>query len=289
MLQRLKIFLLLAGLTALPGLAQGGPDAQGPTTLTLAGSLGKMDLPKGYVWIGESKAKELIKQNGGSGENVIGLILPNTEGDEFAIELKYEDTGYVEDKDAGKLDSKAILKSYQEGTEAQNEERKEKGMAALHVTGWEQEPSYDPKSHVVVWSLQGENDKKEQFVNYNTRVLTRKGVLSVNLMCDNKDLPAVKPKSQALVKKITFNQGERYEDFKTGDKISAGGLAALIVGGALLAKKGGLLGFLLVMLKPLLLAFKALGAKFVVIIGAGIAYVGKMIFGRKKASEEEIS
>ncbi|MBT9588992.1 DUF2167 domain-containing protein [bacterium] len=286
MLHRFKVLLLLAGLTAVPALAQSGPDAEGPTTLTLAGTVGKMDLPKGYVWIGESKAKELIKKNGGSGENVIGLILPNTKNADFAVELKYEDTGYVEDKDAGKLDAKEILKSYQEGTEAQNEERKEKGMAALHVTGWEQEPSYDPKTHVVIWSLQGENDSKEQFVNYNTRVLTRKGVLSVNLMCDNKDLPAVKPKSEALVKKISFNQGERYEDFKTGDKISAGGLAALIVGGALLAKKGGLLGFLFVMLKPLLLAFKALGAKVVVLIGAAIAYVGKAIFGRKKNQED---
>ena len=280
----LKMVLLLATLMAIPALAQGGPDAEGPTTLTLA-SLGTMELPKGYVWLGEKKAKELIQRNGGSGENVLGLILPTTDGDEFGIELKYEPTGYVEDKDAEKIDSAAILKSYQEGTEAQNEERKEKGLPALHVTGWEQEPGYNAKNHVVVWSLQGENDSKEKFVNYNTRVLIRKGVLSVNLMCDNKDLPAVKPKSEALVKKIAFKDGERYEDYKQGDKISAGGIAALILGGAFLAKKGGVLAFLFVMFKPLLLALKAFGAKIIVVIGAACTAVGRAIFGRKKSNE----
>ena len=274
--------LLLGGA---PAVADDKPDATGPAKVKLADSLGTLDLPKGYVWLDQAKAKEFMVQGGSSGENTIGLIAP-TETDKFLIALEYENSGYVEDKDADKIDAKAILESYQEGTEANNDNRKERGLPALHVTGWEQEPQYDAKHHVVTWSLQGNNEKTGQFVNYNTRVLTRKGVLSVNLMCSNEDLPASKPKAADMVTKVAFTQGERYEDFKQGDKISTGGLVALIAGGALLAKKTGVIAFLYVMLKPMLLFFKALGAKAIALVVAALAGLKNMVSGKKKSAEE---
>lgn len=278
---------LLLGAT--PAVADDNPDATGPSKVTLSNNLGTLDIPKGYVWLGEAKAKGFMEKNGSTGDTTIGLIAPTDEDAKFLVELEYEATGYVEDKDAGKIDSKAILESYQEGTEANNENRKEKGMPAIHVTGWEQEPKYDGKHHVVTWSLQGNNDTTGKFVNYNTRVLTRKGVLSLNLLCSNDELAAARPKAEGLVTKVTFNPGERYEDYKQGDKISAGGLVALIAGGALLAKKTGIIAFLFVMLKPLLLFVKALGAKFLVLIVAGLAGLKNFLTGKKKAAEEDLS
>ena len=273
-------------LGAVPAAADDNPDATGPSKAVLSKNLGSLDIPKGYIWLGEAKAKSFMEKNGSTGDTTIGLLVPTDEDAKFLVELEYEDTGYVEDKDAGKIDSKAILESYQEGTEANNEHRKEKGMPAIHVTGWEQEPKYDGKHHVVTWSLQGKNDSTGQFVNYNTRVLTRKGVLSLNLLCSNEELAAARPKAEGLVTKAAFNPGERYEDYKQGDKISAGGLVALIAGGALLAKKTGIIAFLFVMLKPLLLFVKALGAKFLVLIAAGFVGLKNLITGKKKSAEE---
>ena len=268
-----------------PARADDKPDATGPAKVKLAQNLGTLDLPKGYVFLDEAKAKEFMVNAGSSGEGTIGIVAP-TETDKFLIALKYEDTGYVEDKDADKIDAKAILESYQEGTEANNDNRKERGLAPIHVTGWEQEPKYDAKHHVVTWSLQGNDDKDGKFVNYNTRVLTRKGVLSVNLMCSNEDLAASKPKAEQMVTKVAFADGERYEDYKQGDKISTGGLVALIAGGALLAKKTGIIAFLYVMLKPMLVFFKVLGAKAIALVAAALYGLKNMIFGKKKSAEE---
>lgn len=272
-------------LGSVPARADDSPDATGPAKVKLSANLGTLNLPKGYAYWGEAKAKQQMEKMGGSSQKTIGFLVPAEENAKFAIELEYEDTGYVEDKDAGKIDSKAILESYQEGTEANNDDRKAKGLEPIHVTGWEQEPKYDPKSHVVTWSLQGKDDKNEQFVNYNTRVLTRKGVLSLNLMCANEDLPACRPKAVELTKDVAFNQGERYEDYKQGDKISTGGLVALIAGGALLAKKTGLIAFLAVMAKPLLLFVKALGAKALALLALPFIAL-KNMFGKKKSGEE---
>lgn len=270
-------------LGAAPAKADDKPDATGPAKVNLSADLGTLNLPKGYAYWGEAKAKEQMEKTGGSSEKTIGLIVPMDENAKFAVELEYDATGYVEDKDAGKIDSKAILESYQEGTEANNDDRKAKGLDPIHVTGWEQEPKYDSKTHVVTWSLQGKDDKNEQFVNYNTRVLTRKGVLSLNLMCSNEDLPTCRPKAVELTKDVAFKQGERYEDYKQGDKISTGGLVALIAGGALLAKKTGLIAFLYVMAKPLLLFVKALGAKALALLAIPFLAVKNMLSGKKSA------
>lgn len=273
-------------LTGAPAKAQEmKPDKLGPAKIELSSNLGSLNLPAGYVYFGESKTKQQLEKGGSSPENALGLIVPAKDGN-FAVLLRYEDTGYVSDKDAGEIDPKKILESYQEGTEAQNEQRKERGIPPIYVTGWEQEPKYDVKSHVVTWSLQAKDDKNQPFVNYNTRVLTRKGVLSVNLMCDNADLPACRPKAQELTGKIAFAQGERYEDYKQGDKISTGGLVALIAGGTLLAKKTGLIAFLYVMAKPLLLFVKALGAKAVALLAIPFIGLKNLIAGRKKSGEE---
>ncbi len=266
-----------------PAKADDSPDATGPAKVTLSSDLGTLNLPKGYAYWGEAKAKQQMEKTGGSSQKTIGLIVPIDENAKYAVELEYDATGYVEDKDAGKIDSKAILESYQEGTEANNDDRKAKGLEAIHVTGWEQEPKYDAKSHVVTWSLQGKDDKNEQFVNYNTRVLTRKGVLSLNLMCSNEDLPACRPKAVELTGDVAFKQGERYEDYKQGDKISTGGLVALIAGGALLAKKTGLIAFLYVMAKPLLLFVKALGAKALALLAVPFIALKNMLGGKKNA------
>lgn len=274
---RVALAALGLALCSMTALAQEKPDAAGPAKVTLGNNLATFNLPKGYVFLGAERTKKLVEQRGGNSKDVIGLIEPVAEDAKFAILLEYEETGYIKDDDAGKIDAKKILESYQEGTEAQNDERKERGEPALHVTGWEQEPAYNPQGHVVVWSLQGENDKKEKFVNYNTRVLSRHGVLSVNLICDNPELPTAKPKSQELVKQIAFAQGERYEDYQSGDKVSTLGLVGLIAGGALLAKKTGLLALLFVWFKPLVLALKAGGAKLIaVVVAAGAAVVNKI-------------
>ena len=271
---RAALACALAGMALLvaapPAAAQDiQPDSKGPATVKLGSDLATMQLPKGYLYFGAEKTKKIMEMLGNRSDGQeIGSVWPESEDEKFGILLEYDDSGYVEDKDADKIDADKILESYQEGTEAANEERKERGLPAIHVTGWEEKPSYDSKRHVVVWSLQGKNDQSGPFVNYFTRVLCRTGVLSVNLMCSNEELPKVKPKSQALVKTIAFNPGKRYEDYKQGDKISSGGLVALIAGGALLAKKTGVLAFLAVMFKPLLLLLKAGGAKLIAVVAA---------------------
>ena len=230
------------------------------------------------------KLRSFNENGGGASGKEVGLIFKTGADSDFAIFLSYDKQGYVEDKDSDKIDSDAILNNMKEGTEQSNERRKANGIPAMHVTGWEEKPAYDKGRHVVIWAIGASVDGNAPIVNYNTRILGREGVLSVNLATDTSKLAQFKPESEKIQSAIDFKQGKRYADFKPGDKVSAGGIAALILGGVLL-KKAGILAFLGAFLKPMLLAggkLLAAGGKLIAIACAAVVGSFKKLFGRNK-------
>ena len=269
----------LAGalLLCLPAFAQLQLDKKGPAKVTIGDNMATLNLPKGLGFLnGEHTRAQMEKSGQGKRDDVMGAILPLNEKEDWAIILSYDELGYVKDDDADKLNADEILKSLKEGTEAENESRKEHGAPELHVLGWDEAPHYDKTKHTVIWSVLAKSGDTD-IVNYNSRVLGRKGVLSVNLVCDKEKLAAYKGQSAKILGAIAYNQGQRYEDYQTGDKISAGGIAALILGGAVL-KKAGVLGFLLALFKPMLLFLK----KFVVLIVVAVVGAVKGLLGKKQ-------
>ena len=152
---------------------------QGPTEVTVAGQA-KLAVPEGYVYLDPAettKFQELI-QNPSNGKE--SLIAPD-DLHWFAL-FEFGDVGYV--KDDEKIDAAAILKSVQQGTEASNEERRKRGWAEMHVTGWKFEPRYDTQTKRLEWAIIGQSDGEES-INFNTRLLGRKGVTSAVLVADN--------------------------------------------------------------------------------------------------------
>ena len=87
------------------------------------------------------------------------------------------------------------------------------------------------------------------------------------------------PVFQALMKDYSFKQGERYAEFKSGDKVARYGLAALITGGAAaVAYKTGLLGKLG--------ALFAKAGKFLILgIIAVFAAIRKIFTGRNASAK----
>ncbi|MEW9698221.1 DUF2167 domain-containing protein [Paenibacillus sp. SI8] len=211
--------------------------------------------------------------------NELGSIFPKDENEYWTVIFRYEETGYIKDAEKEKIDAKAILKSYKEGTEKANKERPE--GARVHVTGWDVEPFYDKNTHNLTWSMLAEGDNKEQLVNYNVRLLTRKGYISAILISDPKSREADKKKlTELILPKLAVKAGEKYEDFNAStDKISEYGLAGLILGGAglVVAKKVGLIATILLF-----------GKKFFLLVLVALGAVGtfiKKLFRRKERVE----
>jgi uncharacterized membrane-anchored protein len=244
---------------------------KGPARADMKG-IASIDVPKDYMFVDGSGARKLMEAMGNftSGSEV-GLLAP-TGMVWFAI-FRFSDDGYVKDDDKDKLDADKILRSIRDGTEAANKERKRRGWATMKVVGWQQPPAYNETTHNLEWAVIGESEN-ERVINYNTRILGRRGVMEVKLVVGSEELEANLPAYKRLVDTFDYKAGERYSEYKPGDKLAQYGLTALVAGGAVaVAAKTGLLASIVLLFK------KAWKLVIVGLIAVG-AFIKRLIFGR---------
>jgi uncharacterized membrane-anchored protein len=247
------------------------PWIKGPAKADMKGIAG-IDVPKDYMFVDGDGARKLMEVMGNftSGSEV-GLLAP-TSMVWFAI-FRFTDDGYVKDDDKDKLNADKILRSIREGTEDANAERKRRGWATMKVVGWQQEPAYNETTHNLEWAVIGESEG-ERVINYNTRILGRRGVMEVKLVVGSDELEANLPAYKQLVGTFDYKAGERYAEYKPGDKLAKYGLTALVAGGAVaVAAKTGLLATILLFFKK---AWKLL---IIAVVAVG-AFIKRLAFGR---------
>ncbi|MEO6952998.1 MAG: DUF2167 domain-containing protein [Polyangia bacterium] len=264
----------------------------GPEKIALGHKI-TLDLPEPFVFIDAANAKPLLAKGGNfMGDNFLGMVFPKAEGPAgWWLSVEYEDEGYVKDDET--LDAKKLLASMQEGTKEGNEARKEKGFGPMFIDRWTEEPRYDKATHHLVWALElhvEQDGKSHSSSNYETRILGRKGFVSLTLITSPEHLAQYKPVVESLLSATTFDGGARYGDFDSKtDKVATYGLLGLIGGGAgIAALKVAKLGLLAKFGKVILLGLakfgKAIALAFVAFFGFlrnGI----KKLFGGKPTPE----
>jgi uncharacterized membrane-anchored protein len=207
----------------------------------------------------------------------LGLLMPANasplDPGSWAVIITYEEEGYVKDKDAEKIDYADLLKQMQKDARDANKEREKQGYSKVELVGWAAPPHYDQVVHKLYWAKQLKfSDATEDTLNYNIRVLGRRGVLVLNAVSAMSQLPEIENNAPRILAAIDFNPGHRYADFSeaSGDKVASYGIAALVAGGV--AAKLGLFKGLWIFI---------LGAKKFIIIG--VVAVGawlRKLFGK---------
>lgn len=243
---------------------------EGPAKARLE-SVAQIDVPVGYTFLDGKTTRGLMKAYGEptSGQEV-GLLSPTN--DEWSVIFEFNDVGYVKDDDKDKLDADKLLAAIKRGTEEGNKQRVKAGNPPLEILGWELPPRYDPETHNLEWAIKASSGGQE-ILNYNTRLLGRKGVMEVVLIVEPEKLQETLPTFKNLLGGYSFQTGQTYAEYRSGDKVAKYGLAALVVGGAAVgAAKLGLFAWLAVLLKK--------AWKLVIIVVVAIGAVFKKIFDR---------
>ena len=249
--------------------------------VVLKNGLATLKVPDGVEFLDGRDAHTVLVKLWGNPPmpDPLGLLMPVNTGplspDSWAVIITYEEEGYVKDKDAEKIDYTDLLKQMQKDTRAANPEREKQGYPAIELVGWAAPPHYDKAAHKLYWAKQLKfGGGNEDTLNYNIRILGRRGVLVLNAVAAMAQLPEIESNAPKILAAIDFNPGNRYADFSeaSGDKVASYGIAALVAGGV--AAKLGLFKGLWVLL---------LGAKKFVIIGvvALTAFIRKL-FGKNK-------
>jgi uncharacterized membrane-anchored protein len=147
----------------------------------------------------------------------------------FAV-FFFENSGYVKDDET--LDPDALLKSLRESDGRANEERKRLGMPPIYTVGWRVPPHYDLETKRLEWGVQLRQEDGSLVVNYTIRILGRRGVMHATLVSEPQDLDKDIATFKRALGGYSFASGERYAEFKAGDRVAEYGLAALVLGGA---------------------------------------------------------
>ena len=248
----------------------------GPATAPLK-NIAQVTVPVGYQMYDGATTRALMKAEGEpTSGNELGMYMP-TNGN-WSVIFEFDDVGYVKDDEKDKLDADKLLSAIKRGTEEANKERVSAGHAPLVIVGWEVPPKYDPQTHNLEWAIRATSED-QPILNYNTRLLGRKGVMEAVLIVEPAKLEATLPEFRKMLTGYSFQSGQSYAEFRSGDKVAKYGLAALVLGGAAVgAAKLGLFAWVAVLLKK--------GWKLIIIAVGAVAGAIKKVFAKIKGSQQ---
>ena len=202
------------------------------------------------------------------------------QGDNYSIYAYYIEDGYVKLDDWKNVKSKDLLNQLKQSAKSNESYYKEKNLNYATGFEWVFDPVLNQQnrsvsySYKVIWS-----DGKNTLESKNF-ILGKKGYIEtsyvVRLDNNNINFKEEAEYSKDFVNGVTFSDGYKHTDYKSGDKIAAVGVGSLVAGslGAKVIAKTGFFAKLL----PLL-------AKFWWILLAPIAAFGFMRGeGNKKSS-----
>lgn len=248
--------------------------------ITLPGDIATLDVPESFRYLSPEQADKILVDAWGNppGTKTLGMLFPSDVSplaeDGWGVVITYKDDGHVDDSDASGIDYQELLKQMKDDTAEGNKEREQQGYEPVTLIGWATAPRYDSSTHKLYWARElSFADVPQHTLNYDIRILGRKGVLSFNAVASMNRLGDIEESMKQVMAFSDFNAGQRYADFDSKtDKLATYGIGALVAG--TVAAKAGLFKLIL----GALLAAKKLVVVAVAAVGGFIA----RLFGRKK-------
>jgi len=290
-----KIVLMLMALTTVvafnshadSNLVEVPPEVQlvnslNPQTGTVAipEANATLQVSDAFYYLNAADAEKVLVDLWGNppGQPTLGMLFPAgkspLDGDAWAVTIEYEEDGYVTDEDADKIDYQDMLKQMKKDTQEASKQRVEIGYESVELVGWAATPFYDNQEKKLHWAKEIKfGDSDYHTLNYNIRVLGRKGVLLLNFIASIEQLPEIEQNLPSVLALAEFDQGSTYADFDPDvDQVAAYGIGALVAGKVL--AKTGFFAIALVFLK-----------KFGVFILLGLGAIVKALFSRRKNAQ----
>jgi uncharacterized membrane-anchored protein len=248
--------------------------------IELQNGLATLQIPKGFKFLNSSEAKYIIEDIWGNlkGQTPLGMIVPENSMASianYAFIVEFQDIGYVKDDDAHKINYTDLLKEMKEDNEKANEERKKQGLTSMSLIGWATPPHYDSQKKILYWAKEyGVEGNESNTLNYDIRLLGRKGVLVLQAVSSMDQLDSVNKNIDAVLGMVFFNDGHKYSDFDA----STDNVAAWTIGGLVAGKVLAKVGFFALILKYIKI--------IIIAIGAAASAIWRFITGRRKKEEE---
>jgi uncharacterized membrane-anchored protein len=255
--------------------------------IPLPNGIAKLNIPAGFRYLNMEQSNFVLSKLWGNPpqQGVLGMLFPEKKGpldsNSYAFIITYDSIGYVKDDDADKINYDDLLKQIQSEEEESNKERVKEGYPAIKMVGWASRPYYDKTNKVLHWAKNLHfGDEETNTLNYEVRILGRKGILSLNAVATMNEIDSVKKDIDKVLKIPSFTDGNGYKDFDSKtDQIAAWTIGSLVAGKILLK-----VGFWAVLGKFFLAAWK-----FILLGIAATWGAIKKFFGKKTETTEDVA
>jgi len=238
-----------------------------------------LHVPDSYYYLNPADTEKVLVDawENPPGSKTLGMLFPiqfsPLDDNAWAVTIDYEEDGYVSDENADDIDYAEMLTQMQKDIYAENKQRQQLGYDTVELIGWASNPYYDSLTRKLHWAkeLKFGSEEGTNTLNYNIRILGRKGVLVLNFIADMSQKSLIEAELGTVLAMAEYNQGSGYADFDPDlDKVAAYGIGALVAGKVMI--KTGFLVAALVFLK-----------KFGILFLLGAAALFKIVHSRKPA------
>ena len=239
-----------------------------------------LNVPKGFRYLDKTQSIYVLTDLWGNpaDSSILGMLVPENRGvletNSWVFTISFDEMGYVKDDDADDIDYDDLLTEQQKEIKEANPERIKQGFQPIEFIGWASSPYYDKNKKILHWAKElkfGQDSLNT--LNYNLRVLGRKGIFMLNAVASMSELSVVNSNIDKVIGSVEFKDGHKYSDYLPDvDNVAAWTIGGLVAG-KILAKVG----------------FFVLIAKFWKLIALAIAGAGGGIwkyFKRRKKDDE---
>ena len=214
-------------------------------TINLAGGKATLQVPEGFKYLDPEQSAYVLEDLWGNPPSeTLGLLFPEavsplSDDFTFCVDMSYIEDGYIDDEDAQDLDYDELLDTMKDDILAENPDRVAQGYPSYELVGWASRPYYDQQTKKLHWAKELKfEDTEVNTLNYDIRVLGRRGYLNLNAIGDITMLNNFNANRDKILNSVEFTTGNTYSDFNPDiDEVAAYGIGALVAG-KLLAKAG---------------------------------------------------
>ena len=238
---------------------------EGPLKLNFNQANSTIDISSNFLVLEEKDAQQYLYWANGTEFNYIKFYATNSDRAQYMF--FYEPSGYVKNDDWTDVHPEKFLKQIIKNYKVSNQDRERNGQPIVLSASWKKKPYLDGVHNSVYYALNVKWSDNTSTVEGTALILGREGYTTAKYVEGESGY-----QEQMLLnlsKMHKFNATKEYKDWKSGDKVAAVGIGALLATTlGVKALKPGIIAGLLLLLK-----------KFWFIIFLPFIWLGKLFTG----------
>ena len=244
----------------------------GPVLVDFNEANSTIKISQNFSVLEDKDAQQILYWQNGTRFDYINIYAVDNNGAQYSF--YYVDSGYVKTNDWTDVDPNKFIKEIKENFKASNENRKKNGQTTILNVSWKKKPYLDGVYNSVYYALNVDWSDNTSTVEGTAIILGREGYTSASYVSG--DTGYQEQMLLNLSKIHKFNDTKEYKDWKSGDKVAAAGIGALLATTlGVKALKPGIIAAGLLLLK-----------KFWFIIVLPFIWLGKLFTGSDKKKKK---